>query len=319
MISVNRIKFNELSNVDLDLIVDVAFDSDSGDSNTFLNREAVANESYDGKFRRVHQYKYKDVFAPVFTFVKRDFTEFTFDEQRKVLAWLTSKSTASFLSVYYDDSDVITWEALGGWTEIKTFKNANNRTIGVVAVFEATTPWALSPIKSTTQTITKPGFINMRVDSDCFENLIYPRITIQQNGLVIELNSAPSEEFQYIDNTTYKYINNGNYVYTWKTPSDTVPQSSEVDPNLETTSVTLMNVYDSSNISTTTVKENKGDETIVIDGANQIISSSSPHRIFGDDFNWDWPYLSSGQNTFMVIGNCTITFEWREPIKCGEW
>ena len=60
-------------------------------------------------------------------------------------------------------------------------------------------------------------------------------------------------------------------------------------------------------------------ETIIIDGANKVLSSSSTKRIFGDDFNWDWLPLYDGKNELIIEGNCEVTIEFREIRKVGEW
>lgn len=147
MITANRLIYNGLSSIDLDLIVDVAFDSDDGETSSFLNREAVASESYNGAFKHVHNYKWSEVFSPKFTFLKNDFSEFSESELRRIYSWLTSKSTPDFITVYHDDSEIIPWEALGGFVECTAYKIANHRTVAVVATFEATTPWAFSPLR----------------------------------------------------------------------------------------------------------------------------------------------------------------------------
>ena len=99
MISVNRIRYNKFSSQDFNLKTCLSFDSESGATDTFINREAVASESYRGDLKRVHSYKYTEVLAPTISFIKADFSDFTQEEIRRVLKWLTSKDTASFLTV----------------------------------------------------------------------------------------------------------------------------------------------------------------------------------------------------------------------------
>ena len=79
MIALNRIQYNKFSSVDFDLLCDVAFDSDNGECDSFLSREAVSSESYKGDFKRVNSFKYSNILSPSFTFVKRDFSDFTFE------------------------------------------------------------------------------------------------------------------------------------------------------------------------------------------------------------------------------------------------
>lgn len=275
MISPHRIKYRGVESTELnilDLIMCVAFDSDNGETSTFLNREAVVSETYDGRYKRVHRYKYNESFSPKFTFMKKDFGNFTMDEVRQVIKWLTSTDTTALLDVYYDDSNVVAWSAIGGWTEISTYKLANNRTVGIVATFEAVTPYAMSDLYSTEpKTIASTGTITINVDTDD-NKPVYPRVTIQANSANI------------------KFIN------------------KHTDP---------LNISKSYN--SLALANNVSGERIVVDGANKLISSSSTRRIFGDDFNWVWLELYDGKNEITVEGNCTVTLEWREVRKVGEY
>ena len=156
MINPHRIKYAGISSDELnilDLIMCAAIDSDDGETNTYLNRSAVQSESYDGRYNPTARYKYDEVFAPKFTFFKKDFSDFSMEEVRILLKYLTSKDTTSLLEVYYDDSNVVTWAAIGGWTELNLQKLANNRTIGVTGVFSSIHPFALSDVYNVTQNV----------------------------------------------------------------------------------------------------------------------------------------------------------------------
>lgn len=151
MVSAQKIKYNGVfSNEglgDLDIILDVAFDSDNGAVSSYLNRSAVASESHDGRYKNTSSYKYDELFSPQFTIVKKDFSEFTSEQVRRVLKYLTSTDKPALLEVYYDgDSNVVDWACIGGWTSIETYKVTNSRTVGIVAKFEAITPYAMSDV-----------------------------------------------------------------------------------------------------------------------------------------------------------------------------
>lgn len=373
MISPHRIKFNKISSDELnvlDLIMCVAFDSDNGETSSFLNREAVASETHDGRYKRVARYKYSELFSPKFTFMKKDFGDFTKEEVRKVLKWLTSLDTTSLLDVYYDDSEVISWSAIGGWTEINTYKFANNRTVGITAVFEAVTPYALSDIYAAKKTPTATdNKITIEIDTDDNQP-VYPRITIEEKGLSVNIPTGTTYDMysDMVSNTVY--YNGTNYYwksdepalvtgskepdYGWtKVTRDTVYKttdeikentvyyytsdqkyrwidpytfkSSTSDPKLATTSVRIVNRhYDVlgrfTGASTMVIKNNGSTETIVVDGANQVLSSSSVKRIFGDDFeNWAWLPLFDGKNELTIEGNCNVKIEYRCVRKVGEY
>lgn len=326
MISPHRIKYRGLDSTELnilDLIMCVAFDSDNGEMNTFLNRDAVVSETYDGRYKRVSGYKYEESFTPKFTFTKNDFTDFTIDEVRQVLKWLTSASTVALLDVYYDDSEVVSWSAIGGWTEINLHKLANHRTVAITATFEAVTPYAMSDLHTVTKTVSGPADNKIIIDIDTDEPnaAIYPRVTIQQNGIVVNISSELNSSSDMVYDTVY--YNGTNYY--WKPKSEQyVFKKSAINPDLSTTSVRLVNkhidVFNVSNtLSPVIVKNNTGTEMVVLDGANKVVSSSNTSRIFGDNFNWNWLALYDGTNEITVEGNCTITLEYRTPIKCGEF
>lgn len=326
MIAANRIIYNGLSSIDLDLIVDVAFDSDDGETSSFLNREAIASETYTGEFRRVHNYKWNEVFAPKFTFVKKDFSDFTKSELRKLYAWLTSKSTASFITVYYDDSEVISWEALGGFIECSAYKIANNRTVGVVAIFESVSPFAFSPLHTITKDISNPADnkITINIETDDLQNAIYPRITIKQDSStnVISIDHPMTDADDWVEGSVFQYVLNDRYY--WIDAKGVKHESNTNESGFDTTSVYIKNIHtdDKGNASVfdTLSRNNIKGETVVLDGANRVVSSSRTNgRIFDRDFSWDWIPLYEGKNELSFIGNCTVTIEYREVRKIGEF
>lgn len=275
MISVNRIKYKNIFSNELnmpDLIMDCALDGDNGESPSYLNRIAVESESYDGRYRYTVGYKHDEVFAPKFTFLKRNFGDFSEDEVRTVLKWLTSEDKPSLMEVYRDDSNVVSFACIGGWTELNLQKIANSRTIGITAVFSSVTPFAFSDLYTVTKTITATdNKITINIDTDD-NKPVYPRVTIQTS----------SADVKFVNKHTDLLNNSKSY-----------------------SSLELAN--------------NNSGEKIIVDGANKIISSSSTKRIFGDDFNWVWLELHDGKNELTIEGNCTVTIEYREVRKIGEY
>ena len=333
MISANRIKYNGIFSNELnmpDMITCVAMDSDNGETSTYLNREAVVSESYDGRYKRISNFKYTETFAPKFSFFKKDLGDFTMDEVRIVLKWLTSNDKTALLETYYDDSNVVGWASIGGWVEIQTYKIANNRTIAITAVWDSISPFALSDLYTVTKTISSATdnkiIININTDDN---KPVYPRVTIKHNGSVVRIPDSSRytslvDMADKVDNTVYF---NGT-TYYWKSTDGTNPisfHSSTTNPKLATTSVQLTNKHtdflnQSKVLTPTIVKNNNTTETVVLDGANKIISSSSVNRVFDTDFvNWNWLPLLDGRNEITVEGNCTVEFSWREARKIGEY
>jgi hypothetical protein len=240
---------------------------------SYLNRSAVSSESHDGRYKNTTRYKYDELFSPQFTIVKKDFSDFTQEEVRKVLKYLTSTDKPALLEVYYDGaSNIVDWACIGGFTSIEMYKIANSRTVGIVAQFEAITPFAMSDLYTVTKTITSAdNKITINIDTDD-NKPVYPRITIRTNGNDI------------------KCINRHTDFFNVSTPYNSLA-----------------------------VINNASDETVTVDGANKIITTSLTRRIFGDDFNWKWLELYDGKNEITIEGNCEVALEWREIRKVGEY
>jgi hypothetical protein len=310
----------------LDIILDVAFDSDNGAMSSYLNRSAIASESYDGRYKHTAGYKYDELFSPQFTIVKRNFSDFTQDEVRQVLKYLTSTDKPALLEVYYDgDSSVVDWACIGGWTSIETYKITNNRTIGILATFEAITPYAMSDLYTITKIPTAlDNKITINIDTDD-NKPVYPRITIKHKGSVVNIPTGTVLTYlsDMVENTAY--FNGATYY--WKTAPSTDPiyfHESAINPNLTTTSVRLRNKHtdflnQSKVFDAVVVKNNNTTEVVTLDGANKIVASNSVNRIFGDDFNLKWLELYDGKNEITVEGNCEVTLEWRCVRKVGEY
>jgi hypothetical protein len=331
MVSPQKIKYNGVSSADLnplDVILDVAFDSDNGAMSSYLNRSAVASESHDGRYKSTTRYKYDELFSPQFTIVKKDFSDFTQDEVRQVLKYLTSTDKPSLLEVYYDgDSNIVDWACIGGFVSIEMYKIANNRTVGILAKFEAITPFAMSGIYTFTKTISDSTDNKITIEIDTDDNKpVYPRVTVKHLGSVVRIPDGKTLTYlsDMAENTAY--FNGATYY--WKTADSTDPayfHSSTTNPNLATTSVKLTNKHtdffkQSTVLEPTIVKNNNTTEIVTIDGANKVISSNSANRIFDTDFvDWNWLALLDGKNEIVVEGNCTVTIEYREPRKIGEF
>jgi hypothetical protein len=199
----------------------------------------VSSESHDGRYKRIHRFKYTETFAPKFTFFKKDFSNFEIDEVRVVLKWLTSKDTTSLLETYYDDSNAVTWASIGGFVDLQTYKLANNRTIAITATWDSISPFALSDLYTVTKTIDGTGTLTINIDTDDNQP-VYPRITINHGygttptqPLVVKLPNTVSfnsvvDMTDYVENTVYHNESTGTYYYKAYTPtftsSSTLPE-----------------------------------------------------------------------------------------------
>ena len=224
MVSPHRIKYNNIFSNELnipDLVMCVAMDSDNGETPSFLNREAVSSESHDGRYKRIHKFKYTETFAPKFSFFKKDLSNFEMDEVRATLKWLTSKDTTALLEVYYDDSNVVSFASIGGFIDLQTYKLANNRTIAITATWDSISPFALSDLYTVTKTIVSPTDNKITINIDTDDNKpVYPRVTINHgyNGVPHTIVRVPdgtvyTATSDMVPNTVYF---NGT-TYYWKT------------------------------------------------------------------------------------------------------
>jgi hypothetical protein len=99
-----------------------------------------------------------------------------------------------------------------------------------VARFEATTPWALSPLKTVTKNISEPSdnVITINLETDEPESAVYPRVTIKPTGLVVKIDDELNEHSDMMYNTVYY---NGTYYY-WR-PSVPEQRSDTTKPDFE--------------------------------------------------------------------------------------
>lgn len=314
MISPYKITYRDFSSLDFDCHVGLSFSGDDGEVSTFLGREAIYSETYDGSQRKVYGYKYNEVLTPKITFIKQDYSEFTIEENRKILAWLTGGKTPSWLSVHPDDSATIEYELLGNFISCSQYKLGNGRVVGYVCDFECVSPYAYSPIEKIVKNITEPTTLVINCKSDEEEAYVYPKITIEEDAssVVVNIDSNLGSTIlsNYVEGTVYYDGSN----YYWKKNGTSYGPTATNVSGFDTTSVSIWN----KTINTKTIIKNRArSEKIVIDGANKVISTTST-AVIGDDFNWNWMPLATGNNTIEIIGNCKVTLEYREPIKCGD-
>lgn len=195
MLAPFKIKWQGLSSLEFDVWTEIAFDEDNGDVDSHLSREAIVSEAYNGTLKRAHSYRWDNDFVTTVTFIKQNYSDFTPEENRKILKWLTGSKNASYLEIYKDDSEVAEYYILGNWTSVSQQKLGNGRVVGYVAEFESLTPWAFSDIQSVTKEIVDPtnNTISLYVETDEPQDLIYPRITIK-NKTVNLFNNIYSQD-----------------------------------------------------------------------------------------------------------------------------
>lgn len=365
MISLNRFLFRGKCSIDFDVVVDLCFDGDSGGIDTFLNKEAVSSTVYDGSRHNVHNYKYTDNLTPRFTLIKRDYSDFTECENRKILSWLTGSNQVERMVCYKDDSEVVSFVLIGNITTIEQRKMGNSRVVGYEFEFSHIAPYAYSSVKTITKTITTPETFVINCKTDVYERHVYPKIKVtiadipDDGVLCLPVTENPTVDgYEMLDNTIYKYENNyyvkvnnqkqvlsgvfttnienqksndttynkyylcntDRYIYKGVITDDSAygwERFNKVGAGFEIKNTYYENGQDI--VVATQMVDNYENEVITLDCDNRVAASSEiPMRIIGDSFNWEWLYFVPGENNITISGDCTVTFEWVEPIKIGQ-
>lgn len=380
MIDAHKIVYNNLSSEEFDVIVNASFDSDDGATASFLSREGVYTEHYDGH-HTIHRAKYNEVFTPRFTLIKNDYGDFDATENRKILSWLTASEKPSWLEVYKDDSNVMEWRVFGCVTSIEQYKLGNGRIVGYEFEIESSHPYAWSrkftypEVYATTEEIGKNDENNdylvvsgteeftLTCNSDEYNKLLYPKVTItfDEGNIYFPVTTDPMvANYTMIPNVLYSYngklyinINNGDssdqgkYEITQSLSANTQASGALAGGyyyfSTDKTVRKVIAIQNSDNTysdawktvssvgAAVTIKHQQASketiiaggapgETIMLDGTNKVISSDTSNqlKIIGDDFNWEWPSLVTGENVMTITGNCKIKFEWLEPRKVGS-
>ena len=222
MISAQRIEWGNLDSLEFDLITCLSFDGDNGNTSSFLNQDGISTEYYDGH-RTIHRAKTNEYFNPTFTFLKEGFGDFSVEDQRRVLSWLSS-SKPGWLNVYQDDSNVISFRCFGIWESIELYKLGNSRVVGFVVSFASTHAHAFSRPMTWPQNIDSlPEYEYQKINSITPENtqftiecetdeygkVLYPKITIKYNSedIYFPVSSDPTKD-DMIPNVIYHYKDN---------------------------------------------------------------------------------------------------------------
>lgn len=226
MINAHHLIFNQFSTEDFDVISDVSFGGDDGAVGTFLNREGVYTEHYDGH-RTIHRTKYNEAFTPRFTLVKKDFGDFDASENRKILSWLTAADKPGWLEVYQDDSNVLSWRVFGCITSIEQYKLGNGRVVGYEFEIEGSHPYAFSrkftypEVRETLAevgnndeandylVISEPTTFTLTCTSDEYNKVLFPKVTITFGSeniyIPIDDQNPTADLYEMMPNVIYLY------------------------------------------------------------------------------------------------------------------
>lgn len=213
MIDAHRIVWHGLDSLEFDVTVHCSFGGDNGTTSSFLNRDNIYTEHYDGR-RTIHRSKYNEAFTPRFTIVKQNFSDFDEEENRRILSWLTSSDKPGWMEVYRDDSNVLTWQCFGNIISLEQYKLGNGRVVGYEFEMETTHSYAFSRKMEITKQISNPTPLTITSNSDEYLKPIYPTVTIKfsDKDIYMPVDTDPrADNYLMIPNVIYKW-NEGYHV-----------------------------------------------------------------------------------------------------------
>ncbi len=321
----------------------VSFDPDDGEMDTFLGMESIFTGSSYGTKRNVYGYKYNNVATIKITMVKQDYSDFTMQDNRVVLKWLTGNRQASWLDFYdgicSEDSDETKpiYRFLGNFVGASQYKK-DARIIGIVMTFESASPWAYSCENGTTYSFSNDK-IQVTEDGVLYiGDINNSQIGVDTSNPSVIVNNSV-EDNSIFNITSYNVVcaggddpfiinNQSDDLYTYIYPNITYANhgGSETGNKLIIINKTLQEETHIADIS-------RG-ETITID-SGQFVKSSIDGKIFGESFHGMkynpstnqmyeaycvWPRLKAGVNEFVVDGSGkgVIDFSYIYPIKIGD-
>lgn len=295
------------------IIAAFASDTDNGLTDTFLSMDISSDDYYDGTKRYTYNSRYNTQATVTITVVKNNGKDFSLQQVRSCLKWLTGAKTDSWLDMY--NGDEIKYSFLGRVTNVQNYK-LDARIVGLIITFTSVSPWAYSA-------------------PQVFDCSIYQLIDITEEGVLLKGgdNAVPlgtdSEgvlSVSYLDNNNYFNITDDGVAYIDNSYRTVIDNQSDdlytyiyldIDYINESSSfVSIRNVTLGEETKVTSIRTN---ESISI-SAKQFIISDVPNKIFGDTFNFVWPRLQPGLNDFIVEGDGrgSAKFTYRYPMKVGD-
>lgn len=207
------------------------FEPDNGEVDSFLSMEQVYTDSYDGTKRHVYGAKYSDVSVVLIPLVKSDFSNFSVQDVRNVLRWLTGVRNSAWLDLYVNDK--VEYSFLGSVTNVRQYK-MDALCNGIIVEFTSVSPWAYSSMQTVKQDIEQSSIITIFNETDDLYTYVYPKVvykntsgdtlticntsideetTTLSNIAINEVVTFDSNQFIYSDNTAKIYGNDFNYVF----------------------------------------------------------------------------------------------------------
>lgn len=175
------------------------FDSDNGESETGLATESIYTASADGTRRNLYGTKYSGAEPVRITLIKQNGGEFSVDDNRSILKWLTGAQTDSWLDLKVGDT--VQYRMFGHVQNVLQYK-LDARIIGLIVVFESASPWAFSDLQVVESEINGETIVSITNESDNLYGYTNVKVTyentVEKGSLVIQ--NAATEESTIINN-----------------------------------------------------------------------------------------------------------------------
>ena len=147
------------------------------------------------------------------------------------------------------------------------------------------------------------------------QNVLQYKMDARIVGLTIVFESASPFAFSNLQTITQSVSEEGTInIDNLSDDNYTFVKMKTTYKNTGGNSVTITNTT----INEVTQINNLAINEVVTLNNNQTIVSDKSTRIFGNDFNFNFPRLAPGQNEFTVVGTGDITFEYSYFIKIGD-
>ena len=177
------------------------FEPDSGEMDAFLGMEPIYTESYDGTRRIDYGAKFNSVATIKITMIKRDHSDFTENDVREYLKWLTGARTNSYLELIVGEE--VKYSFLGRVTGIYQQK-MDARTVGLSIEFSSVSPWAYSAVQREQVTVsntTRTTTLTLNNPSDDLYTYVYTKLTIKNaTGQFLTLKNTKTGEETKLEN-----------------------------------------------------------------------------------------------------------------------
>lgn len=297
------------------------FEPDDGFKDAFLGMDQVYEDYYDGTKKFLYGTRYNSTATINISLIKADGTDWTINDNRHALKWLTGARTASWLDLYQGDK--IKYSFLGTVASPQQYK-LDGRVIGISFEFASITPWAYSEEQVFDRSIEQV----LTVDSDGV--LMGNELSVSEDGVLCNGSvPGPGANF-FIDDDGVIYVTTEKIIYAdiFNETDDLysyiyldIEFLNDTCKYLEIRNETLGETTRVENLQPKDIINITNKQFIIAYTINQVTGErENQNRIFGDDFNFVWPRLAPGYNNLIIDGggNGTAKFTYRYPMKVGD-